>query len=770
VAFATNLGYPRIGPRRELKQALESYWAGELDEAGLVAVQDRLVASALRAQREAGLDVVPVGDFSLYDHVLDAAVMVGAVPERFRWDPSREWVDLDTYFAMARGVQRPGVDAPALEMTKWFDTNYHYLVPEFAPGQRFRLAHPKPFHALAAARRARVTGRVVLLGPVSLLLLGKARGGSVRPLEAHLDAVVEVYADVVRRLAAEGAAWIQLDEPCFVQDRTDAERAALARAYATLARAKGSARLLVATYFGDVGESLPALAALPVDAVALDFVRGPGHLEALRRLGWPRDKDLVAGVVDGRNVWIADLGARLQLLRDLAALVPPERLWVSPSCSLLHVPIDVELETDLDPEVRRWLAFAKQKLEEVVVLTRALNEGEAAVQDALEANREALERRRRAPRLHDPEVAQRLAALRPEDFRRRSPYPERARLQAERLRLPLLPTTTIGSFPQTAELRRLRQRWRRGEVDDATYEARIEEEIRSTIAFQESIGLDVLVHGEFERSDMVEYFGEQLDGFAFTRHGWVQSYGSRCVKPPILFGTVRRRGPMTVRWLRYAAGLSAKPVKGMLTGPVTILQWSFVRDDQPRSTTCWEIALAIRDEVRDLEAAGLRVIQIDEPALREGLPLRRAAWGEYLEWATAAFRLASSAVRDETQIHTHMCYGEFADIIDAISALDADVISMENARSGAELLEVFREHGYDKGIGPGVYDIHSPRVPSVEEMADLIRAAARVLDVRQLWVNPDCGLKTRAWPEVRASLAHMVEAARRVRAELGAPA
>jgi 5-methyltetrahydropteroyltriglutamate--homocysteine methyltransferase len=770
VAVSTTLGYPRIGPRRELKQALEAHWAGELDAEGLERVADTLVASALRAQRDAGIDIVPVGDFSLYDHVLDAAVLVGAVPERFHWNPADGAVGLDTYFAMARGVQRRGIDAAALEMTKWFDTNYHYLVPEFTAGQRFQLAHDKPFRALAAAHQAEVgdRARVVLLGPVSFLLLGKARGSDLLPLRDHLEPVVAVYAEVVRRLAQQGAAWIQLDEPCFVQDQPPEALQALRRAYAVLAAVKGGSRLALATYFGHVGDAYRTLVELPVDAVALDFVRGPGHAEQLERQGWPRDKALIAGVVDGRNVWITDLRARLALLRRLAEAVGSERLQVAPSCSLLHVPIDASLEKGLDPEVRPWLAFAQQKLGEVVTLVRALDQGEAAVAEALAANDEALARRRGSPRLHDAAVARRLDALTPADFARRSPYPVRRQAQAQRLQLPLLPTTTIGSFPQTAEVRRLRQQWRRGDLDTAAYERALEDEIRRTITLQEDIGLDVLVHGEFERNDMVEYFGEQLDGFVFTRNGWVQSYGSRCVKPPILFGTVRRRGPMTVRWSTFAQGCTRKPVKGMLTGPVTILQWSFVRDDQGRDRTCWEIALAIRDEARDLEAAGLPVIQIDEPALREGLPLRHAEWDEYLRWATAAFRLAASGVRDDTQLHTHMCYGEFADIIDAISSLDADVISMENARSGAELLEVFRRHGYDKGIGPGVYDIHSPRVPPVEEMAGMLRAAAQVLDPGQLWVNPDCGLKTRGWTETLASLRHMVEAARRVRAELAA--
>ena len=570
MAVSTNLGFPRIGPRRELKQALEAHWAGELDAGALRAVADGLAAAALRTQSEAGIDIVPVGDFSLYDHVLDTAALVGAVPERFRWDAGSGAVGLETYFAMARGIQRGGVDAPALEMTKWFDTNYHYLVPEFTTGQRFHLADDKPFRALAAAAQAGVRGRVVLLGPVSFLLLGKARTDGLNPLAAHLDAVLAVYVEVVRRLVREGAAWIQFDEPCFVQDRGPDALAALRQAYAAVAAAKGGARLALATYFGHVGQAYRTLVELPVDALALDFVRGPGHLEQIRAEGWPRDKALIAGVVDGRNVWIADLRARLRLLRELAALVGGENLQVAPSCSLLHVPIDAALEKGLDPEVRPWLAFAKQKLGEVVTLARALNEGEAAVGDALAANDEALERRRRSPRLHDAGVAQRLAALSDRDFARHGSYAARRAAQAARLHLPPLPTTTIGSFPQTAEVRRLRQQWRRGDLDTPAYERGLEDEIRRTIAAQEEIGLDVIVHGEFERNDMVEYFGEQLQGFAFTDYGWVQSYGSRAVKPPIIFGDVSRPKPMTVEWAKYAQALTKRPMKGMLTGPVSM--------------------------------------------------------------------------------------------------------------------------------------------------------------------------------------------------------
>ncbi len=760
---STSLGYPRIGPKREWKRALEAHWAGELDEPGLLAAAQQVQRGALRAQAATGLDVVPVGDFSFYDHVLDAAVLVGAVPERFGLPAGRP-VDLATYFAMARGR-----DVPALEMTKWFDTNYHYLVPEFTAGQTFAPDARRPLAALAGARAAGVAGRVVLLGPVSLLLLGKAKSDGLLPWRDQLDAVVEAYAEVLSQLAAAGAEWVQFDEPCLVQDRTEAELAAVTRAYTALARRRGNTRLAVATYFGEVGESLPTLTRLPVEALALDFVAGgAGNLAALRAAPWPAHLGLIAGVVNGRNVWIARLRERLGLLEELAGLCGRDRVTVSPSCSLLHVPIDLGQERHLDAEVRPWLAFANQKLAEVAVLARMLHDGPTAAGAELAANDAAWAQRESAHRLRLPEVATRVAALSPGDFHRRTPYSQRRRLQAERLPLPALPTTTIGSFPQTAEVRRLRARWRRGDLTLPAYEQALEAEIRRTMGLQEDLGLDVLVHGEFERNDMVEYFGEQLDGFLFTEQGWVQSYGSRCVKPPILFGTVRRPRAMTVRWSAFARSCTHRPVKGMLTGPVTILQWSFVRDDQPRSQTCREVALAIRDEVSDLEAAGIPIVQVDEPALREGLPLRREAWAEYLAWATDAFRLSTAGAADATQIHTHMCYGEFGDIIEAISALDADVISIENARSGAELLGVFRAHGYDKGIGPGVYDIHSPRVPSAEEMAGLLRATLSVLSPAQVWVNPDCGLKTRAWPETLAALRNMVQAATTLRAALAA--
>jgi 5-methyltetrahydropteroyltriglutamate--homocysteine methyltransferase len=765
MAIATIPGYPRIGKERELKRALEGFWVGKLSEAELAQTAAEIRWANWSIQQAAGLDLIPVNDFSLYDHVLDAAGLVGAIPPRFGW--GGEGVDLETRFALARGRSGRG-GAPALELTKWFDTNYHYLVPELAADQTFRLADDKPCAELEEARAAGVGDRakVVLLGPLSFLLLSKATDHAFDPLSL-LDRLLPVYGEVVSRLAALGAPWIAFDEPCLVQDRRPEELAALARAYEAIAAAKGQSRLLVQTYFGHVGEAYPVLTSLPVDGVGLDLIRGPENLDLIARHGFPPEKWLAAGVVDGRNVWINDLDASLATLGRLADVVSPDRLIVSTSCSLLHVPHDVEQEAALDPDIRPWLAFAEQKLAEVATLARALNDGDAVAAE-LAANRAARRAMAESPRRRNPVVRERVAALPPDADRRSRPYAERAKLQAERLRLPALPTTTIGSFPQTGEIRAARRRLERGEWSAEAYDAFIEAQIRDVVAEQEALGLDVLVHGEPERNDMVQYFAEQLDGFAFTHHGWVQSYGSRCVRPPIVAGDVRRPAPMTVRWATFAQGLSDRPVKGMLTGPVTILNWSFVRDDQPRAETCLQIALAVRDEVADLDAAGIAAIQIDEPALREGLPLRRAEQADYLAWATRCFRLAAAGARPETQLHTHMCYSEFGEIIGAIEALDADVLSIENARSGHELLTIFRERGYANAIGPGVYDVHSPRVPSAEEVAAALRATIGVLNPAQVWVNPDCGLKTRRPEEVRPALTNLVTAARTVRQELTA--
>ncbi|MGH7587067.1 MAG: 5-methyltetrahydropteroyltriglutamate--homocysteine S-methyltransferase [Gemmatimonadota bacterium] len=763
MALATNLGYPRIGRDRELKRATEAYWAGKLPREDLLAEAARLRLEQWRGQRSAGIDHVPSNTFSFYDHVLDMAALVGAVPPRYGW--SGEEVDLDTYFAMARGAQGKGLDAPAMEMTKWFDTNYHYIVPEMAPDQRFQVASPKPFDELAEASAAGIPTRPVLLGPISFLLLAKPTEPGFDPLRL-LEPLTETMAEVVRRLVDAGAEWIQIDEPCLVQDRSPEEIAALGRAYGPLADAAGAARLLLQTYFGDVGPAWETLTELPVAGIGLDLVRGSEDL--LERRPLPADKMLSAGIVDGRNVWINDLEASLGRLERIGGRIGPERLMVAPSCSLIHVPIEAARETELDPELRGWLAFADEKLAEVATLARGLAEGREAIADELVRNRDRLASRAASERTRDRSVRDRRAALDPAAAARSRPFDERRSAQRERLDLPPLPTTVIGSFPQTAEVRKRRRDYLRGEVGREAYEEFLRSELGKAIRLQEEIGIDVVVHGEFERNDMVEYFGERLEGYAFTRHGWVQSYGSRYVKPPLLYGDIRRERAITVEWWKYAQSCTDRPVKGMLTGPVTMLQWSFVRDDQPRSETCLQLALAVGDEVKDLEAAGAPVIQVDEPALREGLPLRRTEWDAYLGWAIAAFRVTTSGVGPATQIHTHMCYSEFNDIIEHIAAMDADVLLIENARSDAELLEVFREFDYDHDIGPGVYDIHSPRIPSVEEMAARIRASAEVIPLDRLWVNPDCGLKTRRYEEVVPALENMVAAAAVVREEEGA--
>jgi len=757
MTLVTIPGFPRIGARRELKKALEAHWRGELDADGLHQAARDLRERHFALLREAGADVVPCNDFSLYDHVLDTAVLFDAIPAShralFEADP------LAGYFALARGHQRGGFDLHALEMTKWFDTNYHYLVPELSADTSFGLRPDKPLEALAQARELGLAARPVLLGPVSFLLLSKRSDGG-DPLEL-LDALLLHYAQLLAKLHKAGAEWVQIDEPCLVTDLSDAARTAFARAYAALDAPDSPAKLLT-TYFGALGDNLELTTGLPVQGLHLDLVRAPEQLEAVLA-AWPSGRVLSLGLVDGRNVWRADLDAALALAqRARAGHEGP--LWLSSSCSLLHVPVDLERETRLDPAIREWLAFARQKVAELRTLADALDGRESADAALIEARR-ARASRLLSPRVSNPQVRRRLAAITAEDGQRRSPFGQRRLAQEAALNLPPFPTTTIGSFPQTGEVRKARGRHAAGELDDAGYERFLEAQTEHCVRFQEEIGLDLLVHGEFERNDMVEYFGERLDGFAFTRNGWVQSYGSRCVKPPVIYGDVGRPRPMTVKWANFAQSLTEKPMKGMLTGPVTVLQWSFVRDDQPRADTCRQIALALREEVLDLERAGIRVIQIDEPALREGLPLRRAEQAAYLAWAVEAFRLAAGGVADATQIHTHMCYSEFNDIIDAVAALDADVISIETSRSRMELLDAFAKFRYPNAIGPGVYDIHSPRVPDEAEMLDLLHRALAVLEPWQIWVNPDCGLKTRGWPETRAALATMVAAARRLREE-----
>ncbi|MFD5573574.1 5-methyltetrahydropteroyltriglutamate--homocysteine S-methyltransferase [Streptomyces cadmiisoli] len=760
---ATVYGYPRQGQNRELKKAIEGYWKGRVTAGTLHATAADLRRRNWRQLSEAGIHEVPTGDFSYYDHVLDTTVMVGAVPARHR--AAVEADALDGYFAMARGTQ----DVAPLEMTKWFDTNYHYLVPELGPDTVFTADPAKQVGELTEALALGLTARPVLVGPVTYLLLAKAAPGVAPGFDplTLLDRLLPVYAEVLADLRAAGAEWVQLDEPALVQDRTRAELKAADRAYRALGALTDRPRLLVASYFDRLGDALPVLAGTPVDGLALDFTASAAaNLGDLAAAGGLPGRRLVAGVVDGRNIWGNDLGKSLSLLGTLLGLA--DRVDVAASCSLLHVPLDAAVERDIEPQILRWLAFARQKTGEIVTLAKALAQGTGAISAELAANRADLASRRGSPITHDTAVRDRAAAVTEADTHRAQPYAERAAAQRTHLGLPLLPTTTIGSFPQTDELRAARAGLRAGRIDTAGYEERIRAEIQEVIAVQEKTGLDVLVHGEPERNDMVQYFAEQLTGYLATRHGWVQSYGTRYVRPPILAGDISRPEPMTVRWTTYAQSLTDRPVKGMLTGPVTMLAWSFVRDDQPLADTARQVALALRDEVRDLEAAGTSVIQVDEPALRETLPLRAADRPAYLTWATEAFRLSTGGVRPDTQIHTHMCYAEFGDIVRAIDDLDADVISLEAARSHMQVARDLAAHGYPREAGPGVYDIHSPRVPGTEEIADLLRTGLRAIPAGRLWVNPDCGLKTRGVPETLASLENLVAAARAVRAELSA--
>ncbi|GAA2359962.1 5-methyltetrahydropteroyltriglutamate--homocysteine S-methyltransferase [Saccharopolyspora halophila] len=750
---STVLGFPRIGPDRELKRALESYWAGRSAEADLREVARRLRADTWRDLAAAGLDSVPGNTFSYYDQVLDTAVTFGAVPSRHA---ELGLSPMDTYFAMARGT----ASAPPLEMTKWFDTNYHYLVPEIGPETRFALSDRTAVEDFREARKLGVETRPVLIGPLTFLLLAKPADGApddFRPID-KLPELLDAYEELLAELRKAGAEWVQLDEPALAADRAPAELEALRNTYRRLGDRSDRPKMLVAGYFGDLGDALPILAAAQIEAVGVDLVAGASAIDRLPALSGLRDKTLVAGLVDGRNVWRTDLDRALTTAATLLGLAGD--VAVSTSCSLLHVPYDVDAENDLDPQVRQWLAFARQKVGEVVALGRALRVGRESVRGELENARAAVASRASANR--DQRVRARVDSLRPEHSRR-GDYRERAEAQQKSLRLPPLPTTTIGSFPQTTDVRKARAAHRAGRIGLAEYQRRMRDEIERVVRLQEKLGLDVLVHGEPERNDMVQYFAEQLAGFATTEHGWVQSYGSRCVRPPILFGDVHRPESMTVEWARCAQRLTDKPVKGMLTGPVTMLSWSFVRDDQPEADTARQVALAIRDEVRDLEAAGIRVVQVDEPALRELLPLRAADRPAYLEWAVESFRLATSGISDGTQIHTHLCYSEFGDVIDAIVALDADVTSIEAARSRMEVLDDLNAVGYARGVGPGVYDIHSPRVPQPDEVADLLRAALAAVPAERLWVNPDCGLKTRDYPETEAALSNLVAATQRLR-------
>lgn len=748
-------GYPRIGAKRELKFAVEKFWKGEASEEEVLAVAKSVREANRRAQIEAGLDLLPVNDFSLYDHVLDAQVMTGCIPERFGFDASR--LTMDQYFQLARGNK----DQPAIEMTKWFDTNYHYLVPEFSKSTTFSA---NPAKVIAEAREAKAAGvdaKPTLLGPVTLLRLGKVKGEAFDRLSL-LPALTAAYQSILRELGNEGVVWAQLDEPVLAMDLEEEWLGAFASAYKELAET--GVKIVLGTYFGSVEERLPMLKKLPVNGLHIDCVRAPEQMDAFVEK-WPDNKALSLGVIDGRNVWAADLRALAERLKPAARKLG-NNLWLSTGCSLLHAPQDLDLEEKLDPRIKQWMSFAKQKLGELAALKKILERGEEAAQEELKRSDAARASRAVSELIHRPRVKERLSALKEGDDSRAAPFAKRIQEQRKALRLPTLPTTTIGSFPQTKEIRQTRAEFKAGKISQAAYATAMKAEIAHAVKVQEDLGLDVLVHGEAERNDMVEYFGELLDGYAFTQHGWVQSYGSRCVKPPIIFGDVDRPKPMTVEWIAYAQSLTDKPMKGMLTGPVTMLQWSFARDDIPRSVVCEQIALALNEEVRDLERAGIQVIQIDEPAIREGLPLRRKDWDAYLQWAGRAFRLTSKGVKNRTQIHTHMCYSEFNDILPAIAAMDADVITIETSRSDMELLDAFAKFKYPNDIGPGVYDIHSPRVPKRGEMAGLVEKALRVIPAERLWINPDCGLKTRGWEETVSALRLMVEVAKEFRQKI----
>jgi 5-methyltetrahydropteroyltriglutamate--homocysteine methyltransferase len=756
MVLATNLGFSRIGAKRELKKATESYWKGEISRDDLLAAGKSLRKAHWQMQKDAGLDHIPCNDFSFYDIMLDMSALLGAVPSRYHW--AGDTVDLDTYFAMARGDAK----APAMEMTKWFDTNYHYIVPELSRGQTFKIASHKIFEEFQEAKEAGIPARPVLIGPVTYLSLAKTKDES-DALDL-LSRLLPVYAEILSRLKAAGAEWVQIDEPVLALDLTGKQQEGLMAAYSAFAPL--GLKILVASYFGSLRENMDVALKLPVAALHLDLRRGADQLgAALDKV--PPTLSLSLGIVDGRNVWKNNLRSSLALLRKASEKLGNDRVMVAPSCSMMHCPIDLDLETKMDPQLKSWMAFGKQKLSEISLLATALKGGDGAIADALSESDAVAQDRATSPRSHDPAVRARMDALNTDMLSRKSPFARRRVLQHAALGLPMFPTTTIGSFPQTKEIREARANLKKGVLSEAAYDELMKKEIAAVVQFQEQIGIDVLVHGEPERNDMVEYFGEQMAGYTFSQNGWVQSYGSRYVKPPIIYGDVSRPKAMTVLWSQYAQSLTELPMKGMLTGPVTMLFWSFVRDDQPKSETCFQIAFAIRDEVLDLEKAGIKVIQIDEPAIREGLPLRRDDWAHYLSWAVDSFRLSASGVQDSTQIHTHMCYSEFNDIIESIGEMDADVISIETSRSQMELLEAFVAYKYPNEIGPGVYDIHSPRIPSMEDIVILLEKAATVLDPAQIWVNPDCGLKTRHWNEVRPSLQHMVAAAMIMRGRMG---
>lgn len=766
-----NLGYPRIGSQRELKKASELYWAGKISVDELAATAASIRTHNWHLQQNAGIDLVPCNDFSFYDQVLDLSLMVGAVPARYhKLQNEKQLPHIDLLFAMARGYQKDGYDVTAMEMTKWFDTNYHYIVPEFTAGQSFSLLYNKVLAEFNEAKQNGINAKPVLLGPVSYLLLGKEKESGFSRLEL-IKNLLPVYIEVLGQLQQAGATYVQLDEPCLSLNLTDAERMVYVQTYHEISKQLPGLKVILASYFECYGDNLASVLDLPVEVLHLDLVRCPAQLDDILDTNIAGASVILSlGVVDGRNIWKNNFETSLDLINKAVAKVGADRVWVAPSCSLLHVPCDLDLEKNekvLTPEIKQWMAFAKQKIQEVITLKQlAGGETKAQAEAAQKENSQANNNRQTSPLIHNNVVKARTGAITDKDAARNNVFAFRKVKQQEALGLPLFPTTTIGSFPQTTEVRSWRAKLKKGDLTQEQYDGLIAKETEDSIRWQEQIGIDVLVHGEFERNDMVEYFGEQLNGFVFSQNGWVQSYGSRCVKPPIIYGDVSRPQPMTVRWTSFAQNLTDKLVKGMLTGPVTILQWSFVRNDQPRSETCTQIALAIRDEVVDLEKAGIKVIQIDEPAIREGLPLRKENWETYLHWAVRAFRISASGVADATQIHTHMCYSEFNDIISHIADMDADVITIECSRSQMELLDAFAEFKYPNEIGPGVYDIHSPRVPSREEMIQLMEKAKAVIPAEQLWVNPDCGLKTRGWPETKAALQEMVGAARELRQQV----
>lgn len=762
-----NLGFPRIGANRELKWAVEKYWKKEIDRNALQEAGDRVRHDNWQRQIEANHDFISVGDFSWYDHVLDTACLLGVMPARFLQRQSdqanqglenSEEYDIDTYFRMARGRAPTGQDTTACEMTKWFDTNYHYIVPEFSEYQTFKINCNKLFNDIKAAQAFGKPVKPILLGPLTFLWLGKSKVANFDKL-ALLKNLLPVYKQILSKLRALNIEWVQMDEPILVLDLPDAWQQAFKDVYAEFAEfANEGTKLMLATYFGQLDDNLKLACQLPVAGLHIDAVRGKEQIAEVAQQIAATNKILSIGIVDGRNIWRNDLRASLNVLKPLQKQLP-DRLWLATSCSLLHCPVDLSLETKLDDELKSWMAFATQKLHELDILRRGLRDGETAINNELNDNTLALTKRKNSPRIHNARVKQRCAEVTAEAAQRKNKFRERQQQQKNWLNLPLFPTTTIGSFPQTQEIREIRQAYKAGKLTVEQYREKIYTHIEYAIRKQLELGLDVLVHGEAERNDMVEYFGESLEGFAFTKNGWVQSYGSRCVKPPVIFGDVSRPQPITIEWASYAQSLTDKPVKGMLTGPITILCWSFVRDDQSRFETAKQIAVALRDEVADLVAAGIKIIQIDEPAIREGLPLRVQDWQAYLQQAVLCFGLAASGVDDHIQIHTHMCYSEFNDIIEAIADLDADVITIETSRSDMELLKAFENFQYPNEIGPGVYDIHSPRIPTVDEIVNLIEKAANFIPAQQLWINPDCGLKTRDWNEVESALKNMVNAA-----------